>query len=313
MDNVNPYAAPRMEMPAEHAPVVPATLFGALATGTSLFLSRFPTFAAITLAVWGPLELFQSYCNYFIFDAEDLGASFRLSLILEWLFGIIVAGGVTAIGAAQLEGERLSWWTGVVRGLGAWPRLFGTRFIAGIILALAALLLVLPALYLGVRFAVAEPVAIVERRVGMAAIKRSLALTHGAFFRYLGICLCTIGPFLVLNVATGIPGTLVPELNHWLFDAALMSVLDLAITWTTLVILAAYMGSVIAEQRANEDAEETDNGCLGQSDAMSFAEKQHGERPSEAFPRRHQPIRLAARAGCAESICGCRDRRLARW
>jgi hypothetical protein len=275
MDNVNPYAAPRVETPVEHPPVVPATLFGAMATGTTLFLTRFPTFAAITLVVWGPLELFQSYFNYFIFDAEDLAASFRLSLILDWLFGIIVAGSVTAIGAAQLDGERLTWWTGLVRGLSAWPRLFGTRFVAGILLALAFLLMVLPALYLGVRFALAEPVAVVERRVGMAALKRSLALTNGAFFRYLGLCLCTIGPLLVLNMATGAPGTLVPELNHWLVDAALMSVLDLAITWMTLVILAAYMGSVAAERRANE--EQCDDEGKSQSGGMIFAEEQHGE------------------------------------
>ncbi len=61
----------------------PLTLLGALYVGTSLFFRRFPTVAATTLTIWGPLNALISYQEYFVLDPEDVWGMLRLTMLAE--------------------------------------------------------------------------------------------------------------------------------------------------------------------------------------------------------------------------------------
>jgi hypothetical protein len=153
------------------------------------------------------------------------------------------------VSEAALRGERRGWLTGLGDGIHAWPRLFGTRFVAGVALLLAALLLVLPAIYLTARFSLAETVSVVESKVGPKALGRSMQLTRGKFLIYLALCAATAIPALLLGSMIHMPLAMLPQLDHWLLSAALTCVLDLIWTWVTVVFVAAYAHACAQERR----------------------------------------------------------------
>ncbi|MDX1947466.1 MAG: hypothetical protein SFU86_18845 [Pirellulaceae bacterium] len=247
---INPYAAPSVESAVLAAGPPPATFFQVLAAGTGLFVRRLPAVAAIMLVVWGPLELGQSYLETYVLDPDDVGTSFRLSMLLDALFGIIAVGAIVNLGLAESRGEPLAWWTCLGRGVAAWPRLFATRFVSGILLLLAALLLILPALYLAVRFSLGDTIAVAEGKAGMPALTRSLELTKGKFFWFTGLASVTVGSVLVFSVVTELPLIFFPDIHHWLLDAALTWLIDLFSAWMTLVYVAALLSVRASETSA---------------------------------------------------------------
>jgi hypothetical protein len=251
MEPVNPYAAPAAASSeaAAAAPDQPLSLMAALNTGTSLYLRRFPTWAAMTLAIWLPLELFVSYQEYFVLDPDDVAGVLRWSVLGEAFVGIIAVGGTISVGEAELRGERRGWLSGLGEGLRGWPRIFSSRFVGGLAVLIAALLFLLPALYLGARFSLSDSVAILERRAGTGAVGRSLELTRGRFLIFFALCTITIVPILIAGFVVFLPLQFFPEYNHWVLSAALACVANLLEPWMTLVFVAAYVQCRAEEQR----------------------------------------------------------------
>jgi hypothetical protein len=255
MDPINPYASPHIPI-ADHTELgeQPLTVLGAMGTGTTLSFRIFPSIAAVTLVVWLPLELLISYREYFVLDPDDAVGAIRQTLLLDAFFGAIATGGVISVGEAALRGRRKSWLAGLGDGVRGWPRLFATQLVAGVVLLLAALIFVLPAFYLAVRYSLSEPAAILEGKVGMRALGRSMQLTRGNFVTFFLLCLFTLVSVALVSVATYLPIALFPAFNHWLVAAALTSVDDLAGSWMTLVFVAAYV-QITAIKRKQEQIE----------------------------------------------------------
>jgi hypothetical protein len=277
MDNINPYAAPQMDISVAPALDVPPTLFGALAMGTTLYLRRFSTFAALMLAISGPLEVGLHYLYYFVLDPESAGGYFQLSLLIQVSVGIILTGAVVEIGHADLRGERLSSLSGFGRGLDAWPRIFATQLVLGIVLLFAALFLILPALYLAVRLSAASVVAVVERTRATTALSRTMEVTNGAFFRYLGLGLISFGSLFFLSMLTDTVIALVPAFNQWLVAAGLWFLVDLFSPWTILIFVAAYVASVDEERRASAPVQHSGDAeqIAGATAYSAFTEQPH--------------------------------------
>jgi len=253
MEPVNPYAAPQAAG-ADAAAVAaeqPLSLLAALNSGTWLYVRRFPTWAAMTLVLWGPLEVLLAYQEYFVADPDNPFEAYFSQVLADALFGIIAIGGTIGVGEAALRGERRGWLAGLGDGLRAWPHVFSSRFVGGLTLVLAAMLFLLPALYLGVRYALSDSVAVLERRGGMKAIGRSMELTGVRFLILLGLCLATVVPIVAASVFIFFPLGFYPQYDHWLLSAALSFVLDLLTPWMTLVFVAAYV------QRRDEQRRET--------------------------------------------------------
>src|SRR5262249_7078319 len=124
-----------------------------------------------------------------------------------------------------------------------WPRMIGTRIVVSLITLLALVLFIVPAIYVGVRSLLAEPVAVIERLNGMTSMKRSFELTHGSFWRYFVLGTVSIGFLLVVSVSAGLPTAIFPEIDHWLLNAGLSLLVDLVAGWVELVFVAAYWAS----------------------------------------------------------------------
>jgi hypothetical protein len=74
----NPYAAPAADEGFIRPPERTGSFRRILNVGLHLYFTNLLPIAVVTLIVWTPLELFQAYLDYFVFDPEDIRASFRL-------------------------------------------------------------------------------------------------------------------------------------------------------------------------------------------------------------------------------------------
>ena len=249
MESINPYAASFAAAYREPKPLRPRTFAEIVKTGTVLYTSRFPAVLAITAIVWIPGELVHSYIEYFLLDPEDVRGAFRLAMIMEALVGIIAVAGVTILGAREIRGEPIAWWSALGQGIIAWPRLFATRLVSGIALGLAALCLVVPYFYFAPRLSLMEADTVLEGRAGPSAMRRSMELTRHSYLLYLALCAITIIPVLFVGILVVVPLIVFPEIDHWLLAAALTWLSDLFTPWMTLVFVAAYFSALDDESR----------------------------------------------------------------
>jgi hypothetical protein len=239
MDNINPYESPQLgELVDErHPPAVPVTLADTLRLATSLYLAHLMPIAAITLLFWLPMELTESYLNYFVFDSEDAGKSFQLSMLFQLVIGLIPDAAIMAICLAALKGLQPTILAALGDGFAAWPRMFATRLAVVASVLLAMVLFVIPGIYVGVRTLLAEPAALAEDRGGMSAPGRSFVLTQGRFWRMFVLFCIVLGYSLGLGAISQIPFFF---FDHWLLFAAVNVVIDLLSAWLTAVVFTAY-------------------------------------------------------------------------
>ncbi len=212
-----------------------------LKQGWQLYRKHFGIVAAVVVCVWLPLELLSSYMDAFVFGKDDFRKSFKFAQFLENFFGIIATAGVISIGCSSLSGGRPSFGGALSSGAGAWGRMFWTRLLSGIALLVGLLLLVIPGVYLLVRLALVEPVAVCERVSGTTAMRRSYELTKGRFWLLFRLGLVLLGFLLGVLVAVILPTALIPALDFWLVDAGAQLMGDLLAAYFTLCLLCAYV------------------------------------------------------------------------
>jgi len=207
----------------------------------NMYRTNFGVIAAVILAICLPIDLLSSYMDYFVFDPDDLRKSFKFSRFLENFIGIIATAAIISIGYKANLGERSSFRSAMSTGLSSWGRMWWTRCLTGLALLLGLLLLIIPGLYLFVRLALIEPVAVCERVSGSTAMRRSFELTKGRFWQLVLLGL-VFGVILVILIACiVIPAIFIPALDHWLVDAATSLVADFIGAYGTLCLYSAYV------------------------------------------------------------------------
>jgi hypothetical protein len=239
-DAINPYASPVHPDRMGHEPAPEASFGRILNAGLRLFTGNLWQIAVVTLVVWTPLEIFQGYMEYFVFEADDLSSTFRLQRTLDNLFGIIATGGVIAIETAAMRGVKMTVWGGLIAGVTSWPRLFWTRLIRGLLLLLAFLALIIPGIYFAIRLVFVEPVAVIEHWSGGNCIKRAYELTAGRFWLLFWLLVLSYSAIVFISFALFIPLAFFPEIDHWLVSTAISLVVDVLSQIPTSILVAAY-------------------------------------------------------------------------
>lgn len=229
----------------------PAALIGSLArdplkTGAIMskawliFCERFVVIAFTVMLIWVPCELLSSYMDSFVFGEDDFRRSFKFSQFLDNFFGIIATAGVIQIALHYSAGAPVSMGQAFVSGLRAWPKMWWTGFLTTLVLALSALLLVVPFFYLFPRLALVNSVVVSEGLSGGAAMSRSQELVRGRFWQVAGI-------LLLLIALLGIPLVLLIGLSafelmpdHWIADAAQGVIFDILSAYGTVCLFCTY-------------------------------------------------------------------------
>lgn len=188
-----------------------------LTTAFAHYRQHFWLIASLTLVVWLPCDLIQSYLEYHVFDPEDTRASFKLSQFFSSFFGIIAVAGILQSLDLSAAGIRPTFAMAMGAGFSYWPRMWFANFLFGLAFIIGFLLLIVPAFILLIRCALLEQVVVRETVTGVTAIQRSFALTKGHFWK---VC----GWFFVASMiafSVGFPLlflTLIPVLDWWLPD-----------------------------------------------------------------------------------------------
>jgi len=183
----------------------------ALATGLGTLFRNFPAFLLLALVTYSPLIIYTGTRDAAAMTPDDFTLA---SNVVTWgslLLQMLLAGAVTYGVVEQMNGRRASIGKSVTAGLRSFlPTLglfvvtfvafFGMIMVAGMlafgltklspvigVLAIAAMIPVLIALYLG--FYVAVPSLVIERTGVFGAISRSFFLIRGNRWRLFGLLL----------------------------------------------------------------------------------------------------------------------------
>ncbi|HSI09626.1 MAG: glycerophosphoryl diester phosphodiesterase membrane domain-containing protein [Rariglobus sp.] len=205
-----------------------------------IYRERFGVIALIVTLIWLPCNLVDSYFTYFVFDPEDFRGSFKLTQFLENFFGIIATAGVTYVVLGQTANRPVGYGDALGVGFSSWGRMWITRFLYSVAVLVGLLLLVIPGIYLGTRWAFAESIVIAEDVSGPTALRRSFDLTRGRFWPVFWLIVLTILIIAIPLVLFSLPVALVPVLDHWLINVAFMLPADIAAAFATVVFTCGY-------------------------------------------------------------------------
>jgi hypothetical protein len=214
-----------------------------------IYRERFLVIVAVVLVVWTPLELFSSYMDAFVFGEDDFVKSLKLARFLENFFGIIATAGVIFIGYETGAGRPATFGRALEQGLTSWGRMWWTRFLSSLAIVLGLLLLIVPGIYLLVRLALVEPIAVQERISGPAAMQRSFALTEGRFWTVFQLGLAVLATYILAMIVLVAPTVFVPGLDHWIIDAATQLACDVVLAFGTITLVTAFAISQVNKRR----------------------------------------------------------------
>jgi hypothetical protein len=160
-----------------------------LDAGFRLLRDHFVLLVGISAALYVPVTLFQSAMESLATEQTPgmLFATGALGVLLFALVSPLVNVAITfALGEVYL-GREVSIGDAFRKGLPILMPVLGTSLLAGLAVAGAMLLLVIPGIWVGLGLVVLSQVMVLEGRFGTAAISRSLELMKGQRLRALGI------------------------------------------------------------------------------------------------------------------------------
>jgi hypothetical protein len=165
-----------------------------LDSGFRLLRDHFALLVGISAALYVPVALFQS-------GVESLANEQNpASMALVALLGVLIFAGVSplvnvaitfALGEVYL-GHEVGIGDAFRKGLGILVPVLGTSVLAGLAVIGAALLLILPGIWVGLGLVLLSQVMVLENRFGTAALRRSFDLMKGQRLRAFGIALVVV-------------------------------------------------------------------------------------------------------------------------
>lgn len=173
----------------------------------SIYLRNFPVIFAIGAAIVIPVQLIVSGIGL-----EQLTGSYGQSgsrgelLIPTAVSYLVVAPLIAAATIRVLQdlaaGERPHAGRSIQSGLDAFGALFLAILLAGLGVALGLLLLIIPGIFIAVRWFFVPQAVVIDGARGTDSLRQSAALTQGFWWRTLGIA-------LLANIVAFVPGGLI--------------------------------------------------------------------------------------------------------
>jgi len=127
-----------------------------------------------------------------------------LALLVSVLAGLVLQGALTRASIDDLSGKGVSVGTALSTGLGVLLPMLGLGIIVGLGIVAGSMLLLIPGIYLALRWAVAAPVLVVEKLGVFASIGRSAVLTQNHRWAILGLVVLYVILVFVLYIIVGL-------------------------------------------------------------------------------------------------------------
>jgi len=184
-------------------------MFRKIGEAIQLLGAHFLLFAAIVLTIWLPANALVCHLTYNVW-AEDEGlAVMRVAMWIEGIFGPIYLGALMYALSEIKQKRPVGYAKAMEVGFRNWGRLFLARFVAGLIIVVGLIALVIPGIYLSLRYALLDSVVILEGADASEARRRSGELTKGIMLKimgtwlvcYVAITFCAFALYVPLGVA----------------------------------------------------------------------------------------------------------------
>jgi len=134
-------------------------------------------------------------------DAEDdLAHASLLVMILEMLVLPVYWGATIFYLQSVIDSRTLKPISAIQLGIGSWGRLLLTYILNAIAVAVGLMLMIIPGVYVGIRFAFADYVCILEKQGPGNALKRSWEQTDGYFWVLLQGLAILFGSLFMLGI-----------------------------------------------------------------------------------------------------------------
>jgi hypothetical protein len=188
----------------------PRELGEILGDALRIFAAHYSVFMTLTMVIVAPVGLLvDGVWGRALADGPDADPPTAVRLTTLLLSGFVLPALVTALNVSVVmglaRGEQPSVGEAFRRALPAIPRALGAVALAAAGVALGTVALIIPGIYLAIRWYVAAQVAVVEGLSGRRALARSTELTRGRWWNVFVLVLVT-------GLAFGLVGAVLPAI-----------------------------------------------------------------------------------------------------
>jgi hypothetical protein len=246
----------------------PLSIGEVLDAGFSLFRHRFGTLLLavlvpfVPLAIVGTLVIASSDENAFdvnTTETDTSGGAVAGNIAGAFIQGIALAIAIAAcfkiISAAYL-GEHTSWRESLSYGASRMVPLIVAYIVLAVVLGISFILLVIPFIFLGVKFAMTFPAIVFERKGPFAAMGRSWTLTGKNWWRTFGtllvVVLLTFVLYLAIFAALG-AAVGATDMDNEVVFAVLSTLLNIAVVAITYPLVASIMTVMYYDLRVRHE------------------------------------------------------------
>jgi hypothetical protein len=131
------------------------------------------------------------------------GFDLFLAALISMVTSVVLQGALTRASLDDLSGKKASIATALSTALSLFLPLLGLGILVGLGIMVGLILLIIPGIFLALRWAVASPALVAERAGVFIAMERSAKLTEGHRWAILGLVLIYVVFLIVLNFVTG--------------------------------------------------------------------------------------------------------------
>jgi hypothetical protein len=230
-------------------------MFQKIGESIGLLKSNLMLFGLIVLTVWLPGNLLINYyVAYYIPQSETQAAlaPIRMSMWIEGIFGPIYIGAMIYALSRIKQGQAVTYSEAIGVGFRNWGRLFAARFVAGLIIMLGLLALIIPGIYLSLRYALLDSAVVLEGAGVGQSRARSAKLTEGRKLEILGVAVAINLGIAALSIMIYLPVVFVQPLNTMPAGVVVDSILDIAHLVITIAMFLYYWEARQQELGATE-------------------------------------------------------------
>ena len=178
---------------------------GVVGRGFSVFIRNIGVFAVLAFVVFSPLVVAAVFVPVPVETADGSTAVWDLiSGLGSFFLSLVLNAAVVSATFQNLRGQPATFSDSLAKGLGRILPVLGVAIVAGLAIAGASLLLLIPGLILYTMFWIAVPVAVVEHAGVRTSLRRSRTLTKGHRWSIFAIILILLAVNILFGVILGL-------------------------------------------------------------------------------------------------------------
>jgi uncharacterized membrane protein len=185
-----------------------------------------------------------NYLAFYVYTDDEVSRMMRFGSVFEGIFGpIYVAAMIHALSKIK-GGERPRYLESMAVGFRNWGRLFVVRLLAGFLIVLGCIALIVPGIVLSVRYALLDPVVVMEGAGSDEARRRSTELTKGFRWQIFWVWILYFVGFILIWFLMYLPFNYFPELDTMATGVVMDCVLDVVFAIPQITMFLYYWQAV---------------------------------------------------------------------